>query len=151
MPGKTILEIPLAEQEQMLHELRAARYGYLLALHVLLLCAEGRTPSEIAEFLLCSRSSVYRVVAAYKRGARWVADAAADGATPRRKPSPQAVADRVAQACACHVWVVSGAVELSDAGTPTARATLSRSLARNHQTVVARGRLCVEAGTPCRA
>ncbi len=87
MPGKTILEIPLAEQEQMLHELRAARYGYLLALHVLLLCAEGRTPSEIAEFLFCSRSSVYRVVAAYKRGARWVADAAADGATPRRLPS----------------------------------------------------------------
>ncbi len=86
MPGKTILEIPLAEQEQMLRELRAARYGYLLALHVLLLCAEGRTPSEIAEFLLCSRSSVYRVVAAYKRGARWVADAAADGATPRRLP-----------------------------------------------------------------
>ncbi len=87
MPGKTILEIPLDEQEQMRRELRAARYGSLRALHVLLLCAEGRTPSEIAEFLLCSRSSVYRVVAAYKRGARWVADAAADGATPRRLPS----------------------------------------------------------------
>ncbi len=64
MPGKTILEIPADEQEQMLRELRAARYGYLLALHVLLLCAQGRTPSEIAEFLFCSRSSVYRVVAA---------------------------------------------------------------------------------------
>ena len=35
MPGKTILEIPVAEQEQMLRELRAARYGYLLALHIL--------------------------------------------------------------------------------------------------------------------
>ncbi len=44
--------------------LRAARYGYLLALHILLLCAEGHTPSEIASFLFCSRSSVYRVVAA---------------------------------------------------------------------------------------
>jgi putative transposase len=52
----------------MLKELRAARYGYLLALHILLLCAEGRTPSEIASFLLCSRSSVYRAVAAYRRG-----------------------------------------------------------------------------------
>ena len=49
----------------MLRELRAARYGYLLALHILLLCAQGRTPSEIATFLFCSRSSVYRVVAAY--------------------------------------------------------------------------------------
>jgi hypothetical protein len=58
VPGKTILEIPVAEQAQMLRELRAARYGYLLALHVLLLCAEGHTPSEIAEFLFCSRSSV---------------------------------------------------------------------------------------------
>lgn len=85
MPGKTILEIPLAEQEQMLRELRAVRYGYLLALHILVLCAHGRTPSEIASFLFCSHSSVYRVVAAYRRGERWVGDA--DGAVPRRLPS----------------------------------------------------------------
>jgi putative transposase len=52
----------------MLKELRAARYGYLLALHILLLCSEGRTPSEIASVLLCSRSSVYRAVAAYRSG-----------------------------------------------------------------------------------
>ena len=68
MPRKTILEIPEAEQAAMLKELRAARYGYLLALHILLLCAEDRTPSEIASFLLCSRSSVYRAVAAYRSG-----------------------------------------------------------------------------------
>ena len=86
MPGKTILEIPLGEQEQMRRELRAARYGYLLALHILVLCAEGRTPSEIATFLFCSRSSVYRVVAAYKRGERWLAEAA-DGETAARMPS----------------------------------------------------------------
>ena len=84
MPGKTILEIPVAEQEQMLRELRAARYGYLLALHILLLCAQGKTPSEIASFLFCSRSSVYRVVAAYQRGERWLADVAAQSETPRR-------------------------------------------------------------------
>jgi transposase len=71
----------------MLRELRAARYGYLLALHVLLLCAQGRTPSEVAASLLCSRSSVYRVVAAYRRGERWLPDAAADSETPRRLPS----------------------------------------------------------------
>jgi len=39
----------------MLKELRQARYGHLLALHILLLCAQGRTPSEIAAFLFCSR------------------------------------------------------------------------------------------------
>jgi transposase len=70
----------------MLRVLRSARYGHLLALHVLLLCAEGRTPSEIASSLFCSRSSVYRVVAAYKRGERWAAEAA-DCEMPRRLTS----------------------------------------------------------------
>ena len=51
----------------MLSQLRQARYGYLLALHVLLLCAAGRTPTEIAACLFCSRSSVYRIVGAYRR------------------------------------------------------------------------------------
>lgn len=66
MPNSTILDIQHSEQQQMLSQLRAARYGYLLALHVLLLCAAGRTPTEIAAFLYCSRSSVYRIVAAYR-------------------------------------------------------------------------------------
>jgi transposase len=66
VPNSTILDIPQAEQDQMLSQLRQARYGYLLALHVLLLCAAGRTPTQIATFLLCSRSSVYRIVAAYR-------------------------------------------------------------------------------------
>jgi len=52
----------------MLQQLRQARYGCLLSLHILLLCACGRTPTEIATFLFCSRSSVYRAVAAYQRG-----------------------------------------------------------------------------------
>ena len=68
MPGQTILEIPAAEQAQMLAELRQARYGHLLALHILLLCAARHTPTEIAMFLFCSRSSVYRTVEAYRRG-----------------------------------------------------------------------------------
>jgi transposase len=50
----------------MLSQLRRSRYGYLLALHVLLLCAAGHTPTEIAAFLFCSRSSIYRIVAAYR-------------------------------------------------------------------------------------
>jgi transposase len=58
----------MEEQAQMLAALRRARYGYLLALHVLLLCAARRTPTEIAASLFCSRSSVYRTVHAYRAG-----------------------------------------------------------------------------------
>ena len=58
MPKATIVDIPVAEQARIIAELRRARYGYLLALHLRLLCAAGRTPSEIAAVLFCSRSSV---------------------------------------------------------------------------------------------
>jgi transposase len=57
--------MPQHEQEWMLGELRRARYGYLLSLHVLLLCAAGRTPTEVSTVLFCSRSSVYRIVNSY--------------------------------------------------------------------------------------
>jgi transposase len=52
----------------MLAELRRARYGYLLALHIVRLGAAGRSPTAIAAVLVCSRSSVYRVVRAYRTG-----------------------------------------------------------------------------------
>ena len=68
MPASTILDIPQAEQDAFLTAIRRSRYGYLLALHVLLLCTRGKTPTEISEFLLCSRSSVYRIVKAYRKG-----------------------------------------------------------------------------------
>ena len=68
MPSTTLLEIPLEEQVQMRAILRRARYGYLLAFYILLLCAAGRNPTEIAAFLFCSRSSVYRIVRAYRTG-----------------------------------------------------------------------------------
>ena len=68
MPATTILDMPTSEQDQMLATLRRARYGYVLALHVLLLCAAGHNPTEIAAFLFCSRSSVYRIVRAYRNG-----------------------------------------------------------------------------------
>src|SRR5262245_4028925 len=78
MPSTTLLEIPLEEQAQMLAALRRTRYGYLLALQVLLLCAAKRTPSEIAAALFCSRSSVYRIVRAYRTGTLGL-EQAADG------------------------------------------------------------------------
>jgi hypothetical protein len=68
MPATTILDIPALEQDQMLAALCRARYGYFLALHVLLLCAAGHNPTEIATFLFCSRSSIYRIVRAYRNG-----------------------------------------------------------------------------------
>jgi transposase len=68
MPGTTFLDIPQGEQTQMLAALRRTRYGYLLSIHVLLLCTAGRTPTEIAACLVCSRSSVYRTVRAYRTG-----------------------------------------------------------------------------------
>lgn len=74
MPKATIVDIPVAEQARMLAELRRARYGYLLTLHLLLLYAAGRTPSEIAAVLFCSRSSVYRVLKAYRAGTLTLAE-----------------------------------------------------------------------------
>jgi transposase len=68
MPKSTFVDIPEEEQAQMLAALRRARYGYLLALHILLLWAVGRNPTEIAAVLFCSRSSVYRTVRAYREG-----------------------------------------------------------------------------------
>jgi transposase len=68
VPHTTILDIQQHEQAPMLAGLRRARYRYLLALHGLLLCAAGRTPTEMAACLVCSRSSVYRIVRAYRAG-----------------------------------------------------------------------------------
>jgi transposase len=68
MPNSTLVEIPQEEQAEMLAALRRARYGYLLALHILLLCAAGHSPTNIAAALFCSRSSVYRTVRSYQEG-----------------------------------------------------------------------------------
>jgi hypothetical protein len=62
MPRSTVLDLPQEEQAQMLASLQRARYSYLLTLHILLLCAAGRSPTEIAVVLFCSRSRVYRTV-----------------------------------------------------------------------------------------
>jgi hypothetical protein len=76
MPNSTFVAISQEEQVQMLAALRRARYGYLLSLHILLLCATGHNPTDIAAVLFCSRSSVYRTVRAYRAGALgWQYDA----------------------------------------------------------------------------
>lgn len=68
MPATTILDRPTSEQDQMVATLRRARYGYFLAWHDLLLGAAGHNPTEMAAFWFCSRSSVYRIVRAYRHG-----------------------------------------------------------------------------------
>jgi transposase len=68
MPKSTCVDLPKEEQAQMLAARRRTRYGYLLALHILLLCATGCKPTMIAAVLFCSRSSVYRTVRAYQAG-----------------------------------------------------------------------------------
>ncbi len=68
MPTSTFVEIPPEEQAQMRASLRRARYGYLLALHILVWCADGRTPTAIAAVLFGSRSSVDRTVRASREG-----------------------------------------------------------------------------------
>jgi transposase len=68
------------EQAHILAAVRRARYGYVLALQILLLCAAQRSPTEIAAVLFCSRTTVYRVVKAYRAG-QWagLAEAAESG------------------------------------------------------------------------
>ena len=84
MPRPTIVEIAPDEQARMRAELRRARYGYLLALHLLLLCAAGHTPSDVAAVLFCSRSSVYRIVRAYRAGTLRFEEANERGTQQRR-------------------------------------------------------------------
>ena len=68
MPKSTFIDIPAEDQARMLAARRRARYGDLLALHLVRWCADGRQPPEIAVVLFCSRSSVYRAVWAYRQG-----------------------------------------------------------------------------------
>jgi transposase len=68
VPRTTIIEMAPEEQAHILAEVRRARHGYVLALQILLLCAAQRTPTEIGAVLFCSRTTVYRVVKAYRAG-----------------------------------------------------------------------------------
>ena len=84
MPAATIIELSAAQQAALLQELRQVRYGHLLASHILLLLSAGKNPTEISEFLFCSRSSVYRTARAYRDGQLdWQQAAPEDETAPR--------------------------------------------------------------------
>jgi DDE superfamily endonuclease len=100
MPKSTGRERPAEEQAQMLAALRRARYGSLLALHIMLWCAAGRTPPAIAAILFGARSSVYRPMRADRKGplgwehdepGRLVPPARTTGLLPPRRRSLRAL------------------------------------------------------------
>ena len=68
MPSSIVVSLTARQQALILAQLRQARYGHLLTLHILFLLHHGYSPSQIAACLFCSRSSVYRSVAAWRSG-----------------------------------------------------------------------------------
>jgi len=53
VPSTTLLEMPPEEQAQMRAILRRARYGYLLAFHILLLCAAAHVQGGVVRGRAC--------------------------------------------------------------------------------------------------
>ena len=75
VPSRIVIDISAAEQARLRKQLRAARWGGWLVLHILLLLAQQRSPTDIAHWLLCSRSTVYAAAHAWRLGRRpWEAE-----------------------------------------------------------------------------
>ena len=71
MPSPIVVNLDAAEQARLREQMRRLRLLCpLLRLHILLLLAQHRSPTEIAEWLLCSRSSVYEVATRWRQGWR---------------------------------------------------------------------------------
>src|SRR3982751_6974473 len=88
MPTQIVIEITPEQQARFREELRRARRGHWLALHILLLLALHRSPSEMAAVLLCARSTVYAVTRDWQQGRRWPEPTSASG-PPCLTPSLQ--------------------------------------------------------------
>ena len=121
----TLLDMPPEEQAQMLAALRRARYGYSAGAPYPLIMCRGRTPTEIAAFLFCSRSSVYRTCKPTGRGP-WGSCAMPQGQLmPPQRPTGLTLAlQHGARDPARHgapgVWLVSHALELCHTGPDAA-------------------------------
>ena len=71
MPSQIVVNLSSAEQARLRQQMRRLRLLCpLLRLHILLLLAQHRSPTEIADWLLCSRSSVYEAAACWRHGWR---------------------------------------------------------------------------------
>ena len=72
------------ERKDLIQEMkRERRPSSRLRMHIVLLCADGRSPTEIARVLFCSRTTVYAVVARFIRE-----EQAAFNDRKRRGPKP---------------------------------------------------------------
>ena len=71
MPASIVVELSAGEQARLREQMRRLRLLCpVLRLHILLLLARHRSPTEIADWLLCSRSSVYEVAHGWRQGWR---------------------------------------------------------------------------------
>lgn len=70
VPSRIVIDFPAAEQVRLRQQLRRARWGGWLALHILLLLSQQRSPTAIADWLFCSRSTVYAAAWAWQQGRR---------------------------------------------------------------------------------
>ena len=71
MPSPIVINLNPSEQARLREQMRRLRLLCpLLRLHILLLLAQRRSPTQIADWLLCSRSSVYEVAACWRQGWR---------------------------------------------------------------------------------
>jgi transposase len=67
VPTQIVIDITPEQQARFRAELRRARRGRWLALHILLLLTLHHSPSEIAAVLFCARSTVYAVAGDWQR------------------------------------------------------------------------------------
>jgi transposase len=71
VPSSIVVNLNSAEQACLREQRRRLRLLCpLLRWHILLLLAQQRSPTEIANWLLCSRFSVYEMVTAWRKGGR---------------------------------------------------------------------------------
>jgi transposase len=71
MPSRIVVRLSASEQAPIREQMRRLRLLCpLLRLHILLLLARQHSPTDIAEWRLCSRSSVYEVAHCWQQGWR---------------------------------------------------------------------------------
>jgi putative transposase len=71
VPSQIVINLSSAEQVRLRQQMRRLRLLCpLLRIHIVLLLAQQHSPTEIADWLLCSRSSVYEVAAQWRQGRR---------------------------------------------------------------------------------
>jgi transposase len=69
VPSQIVVDLSAGEQSRIREQMRRLRLlCALLRLHILLLLSQQRSPTEIADWLLCSRSSVYGAASWWRRG-----------------------------------------------------------------------------------